>query len=203
MEHGSWFEFGLGDSGPIGRCGARPLNIAVLGLSYFVLACPFQGSTKLFQYNMFHTLFIFLLSMVGIGYNGFPRGCSDDQLPWAKVGESKRIWVFFGLSIKHSHRYIYLYFRNQRPGILWKLSTRECFFKSSLTLVVTLIMFLLIMLFYLFSVSIFSYVCHAEVNAILNTNHASAAGQVSSPALSNELIFDCHISLKTPQLASG
>lgn len=24
-----------------------------------------------------------------------------------------------------------------------------------------------------------SYVCHAEVNAILNTNHASAAGQVS------------------------
>jgi dCMP deaminase len=22
----------------------------------------------------------------GIGYNGFPRGCSDDKLPWAKVG---------------------------------------------------------------------------------------------------------------------
>jgi hypothetical protein len=21
----------------------------------------------------------------GIGYNGFPRGCSDDKLPWAKV----------------------------------------------------------------------------------------------------------------------
>lgn len=25
-----------------------------------------------------------------------------------------------------------------------------------------------------------SYVCHAEVNAILNTNHATAAGQVGS-----------------------
>ena len=31
----------------------------------------------------------------------------------------------------------------------------------------------------------FCYVCHAEVNAILNTNHASAAGQVSSTALSS------------------
>jgi len=23
--------------------------------------------------------------IVGIGYNGFPRGCSDDQLPWART----------------------------------------------------------------------------------------------------------------------
>ena len=22
--------------------------------------------------------------ILGIGYNGFPRGCSDSQLPWAK-----------------------------------------------------------------------------------------------------------------------
>ena len=26
--------------------------------------------------------------IVGIGYNGFPRGCSDDDLPWDRVGES-------------------------------------------------------------------------------------------------------------------
>jgi dCMP deaminase len=26
-------------------------------------------------------------SMAGIGYNGFPRGCSDDQLPWAKASK--------------------------------------------------------------------------------------------------------------------
>ncbi|THU48647.1 hypothetical protein C4D60_Mb06t01190 [Musa balbisiana] len=54
----------------------------------------------------------------GIGYNGFPRGCSDDKLPWAK----KSI--------------------NGDP-----LETK------------------------------YPYVVHAEVNAILNTNHASAAGQ--------------------------
>lgn len=26
-----------------------------------------------------------LLASVGIGYNGFPRGCADEHLPWAKV----------------------------------------------------------------------------------------------------------------------
>ncbi len=24
--------------------------------------------------------------LVGVGYNGFPRGCSDDELPWAREG---------------------------------------------------------------------------------------------------------------------
>ncbi|KAJ8449577.1 hypothetical protein Cgig2_005599 [Carnegiea gigantea] len=57
--------------------------------------------------------------ILGIGYNGFPRGCSDDKLPWAK---------------------------KSRNGDA--LETK------------------------------YPYVCHAEVNAILNTNHASAAGQV-------------------------
>ncbi|KAG8388565.1 hypothetical protein BUALT_Bualt02G0138600 [Buddleja alternifolia] len=56
--------------------------------------------------------------ILGIGYNGFPRGCSDDKLPWSKVS------------------------KNGDP-----LETK------------------------------YPYVCHAEVNAILNTNHASAAGQ--------------------------
>ncbi|KAH9705365.1 CMP/dCMP-type deaminase domain-containing protein [Citrus sinensis] len=55
---------------------------------------------------------------LGIGYNGFPRGCSDDKLPWAK-----------------------------KSKIGDPLETK------------------------------YPYVCHAEVNAILNTNHASAAGQ--------------------------
>ncbi|XP_065848362.1 uncharacterized protein [Euphorbia lathyris] len=57
-------------------------------------------------------------AVIGIGYNGFPRGCSDDKLPWAKKS------------------------RTNNP-----LETK------------------------------YPYVCHAEVNAILNTNHASAAGQ--------------------------
>ncbi|KAL2465374.1 Cytidine/deoxycytidylate deaminase family protein [Abeliophyllum distichum] len=56
--------------------------------------------------------------ILGIGYNGFPRGCSDDKLPWSKKS------------------------KNEDP-----LETK------------------------------YPYVCHAEVNAILNTNHATAAGQ--------------------------
>ncbi|PKA55243.1 dCMP deaminase [Apostasia shenzhenica] len=56
--------------------------------------------------------------ILGIGYNGFPRGCSDDKLPWAKKSISGD-----------------------------PLETK------------------------------YPYVVHAEVNAILNTNHASAAGQ--------------------------
>lgn len=27
--------------------------------------------------------------IVGIGYNGFPRGCDDDELPWDRTAESK------------------------------------------------------------------------------------------------------------------
>ncbi|KAL1814588.1 hypothetical protein ACET3Z_017162 [Daucus carota] len=56
--------------------------------------------------------------ILGIGYNGFPRGCSDDKLPWSKKSKTGD-----------------------------PLETK------------------------------YPYVCHAEVNAILNTNHASAAGQ--------------------------
>lgn len=26
--------------------------------------------------------------IVGIGYNGFPNGCDDDSLPWARTSES-------------------------------------------------------------------------------------------------------------------
>lgn len=56
--------------------------------------------------------------ILGIGYNGFPRGCSDDRLPWSKKSKTGD-----------------------------PLETK------------------------------YPYVCHAEMNAILNTNHASAVGQ--------------------------
>lgn len=26
--------------------------------------------------------------IIGVGYNGFPRGCSDDEFPWAREGET-------------------------------------------------------------------------------------------------------------------
>lgn len=46
--------------------------------------------------------------IVGIGYNGMPNGCSDDELPWARHGENeldtkypygKFITMIFGLMI--------------------------------------------------------------------------------------------------------
>ncbi|KAK9854489.1 hypothetical protein WJX84_005132 [Apatococcus fuscideae] len=52
--------------------------------------------------------------ILGIGYNGFPRGCDDAQLPWAKLSEDEQL-----------------------------LDTK------------------------------YPYVCHAEMNAILNKNQAS------------------------------
>ena len=27
--------------------------------------------------------------IVGIGYNGMPNGCSDDELPWSREAESR------------------------------------------------------------------------------------------------------------------
>jgi dCMP deaminase len=27
--------------------------------------------------------------IVGIGYNGFPRGCSDDELPWSREADDE------------------------------------------------------------------------------------------------------------------
>ena len=34
--------------------------------------------------------------IVGVGYNGFPRGCSDDEFPWAREGaalDTKYVFV--------------------------------------------------------------------------------------------------------------
>uniref|UniRef100_A0A164XGC8 dCMP deaminase n=1 Tax=Daucus carota subsp. sativus TaxID=79200 RepID=A0A164XGC8_DAUCS len=69
-----------------------------------------------FEVMLIIELFEYLITC--IGYNGFPRGCSDDKLPWSKKSKTGD-----------------------------PLETK------------------------------YPYVCHAEVNAILNTNHASAAGQ--------------------------
>ena len=53
--------------------------------------------------------------IVGIGYNGFPRGCNDTKLPWSRTGNTS-------------------------------LDTK------------------------------YPYVCHAEMNAILNKNEANITG---------------------------
>lgn len=41
---------------------------------------PFFCETQIISFSFFFS------RVSGIGYNGFPRGCSDDKLPWAKVG---------------------------------------------------------------------------------------------------------------------
>ncbi|TGZ63982.1 hypothetical protein CRM22_006611 [Opisthorchis felineus] len=53
--------------------------------------------------------------IVGIGYNGMPRGLSDDEMPWGKTSENELLNKYF-------------------------------------------------------------YVCHAELNAVLNRNHATSSG---------------------------
>ncbi|RCV46169.1 hypothetical protein SETIT_9G511200v2 [Setaria italica] len=91
--------------------------------------------------------------ILGIGYNGFPRGCSDDKLPWAKFQKA------FTDSLSH-----------------FKEITSFTYDEESNTI---------LPIIFLFQKSAngdpletkYPYVVHAEVNAILNTNHASAAGQ--------------------------
>ena len=72
--------------------------------AWYCLSCCFIGSIV----NSFNQI-------VGIGYNGFPRGCSDDILPWGREADNE-------------------------------LETK------------------------------YMYVCHAEMNAILNINTANARG---------------------------
>lgn len=43
--------------------------------------------------------------IVGIGYNGFPRGCSDDLLPWGREGDNE-------LDTKYPVHLIFCFVRN-------------------------------------------------------------------------------------------
>ena len=43
--------------------------------------------------------------IVGVGYNGFPTGCSDDELPWAREGD----WIDTKYPyVCHAEKVIYL-----------------------------------------------------------------------------------------------
>jgi len=75
--------------------------------------------------------------IVGMGYNGFPRGCSDDELPWCRQAENE-------LDTKYPVRL---------PILLLSYSARTSNPHHRL-----------------------QYVCHAEVNAILNKNSADVKG---------------------------
>ena len=49
--------------------------------------------------------------IIGIGYNGFPHGCSDDDLPWGKSGQWEDTKYPFGKDpdgeIKNSRKSIF------------------------------------------------------------------------------------------------
>ena len=44
-----------------------------------------NNSGQTFWKSIFKTASIFL---VGVGYNGMPHGCNDDDLPWGKSSEA-------------------------------------------------------------------------------------------------------------------
>ena len=102
--------------------------------------------------------------IVGIGYNGFPRGCSDDELPWCRQAENE-------LDTKYPVR------------VLGACNNLWCVCCESRTLRrIYQPKFAEIFLFDCWHVAFFllsliqQYVCHAEVNAILNKNSADVRG---------------------------
>ena len=38
--------------------------------------------------------------IVGVGYNGFPRGCNDDDFPWEREGEFLEYQISFCVSCR-------------------------------------------------------------------------------------------------------
>ena len=79
------------------------------------------------------------MKIVGVGYNGFPIGCSDDSLPWSKSAQDR-------------------------------LETK------------------------------YPYVCHAELNAIINKNSRLFLGEKISISHADSLMYrhcvtSCHFSL--------
>ncbi|GMF44766.1 unnamed protein product [Phytophthora fragariaefolia] len=76
--------------------------------------------------------------IVGIGYNGFPNGCGDDDLPWARDSETNS-----PLDTKYPVRLFVV-----SPSGLTRLSVHGWI----------------------------QYVCHAEMNAILNKNSTDVKG---------------------------
>ena len=76
--------------------------------------------------------------ILSIGYNGFPRGCSDDDFPWARVGEildTKYVYVthselnailnYRGGSLEGSKLYVSLFPCNECSKAIIQSGIRE------------------------------------------------------------------------------
>jgi dCMP deaminase len=81
--------------------------------------------------------------IIGIGYNGFPRGCSDEDLPWAREGEfleTKYPYVChgelnailnsIGRSLKDSRIYVALFPCNECTKAIIQSGIREVIYLS-------------------------------------------------------------------------
>lgn len=51
-----------------------------------------------------------------MGYNGFPKGCSDDEFPWAREGDSLHTKYFY---VTHSELNAILNYREE----VWKVQS--------------------------------------------------------------------------------
>ncbi len=82
--------------------------------------------------------------IVGVGYNGFPRGCSDDVLPWEREGTNKNetkypyvchaelnaILNTNGRSLKDSRMYVALFPCNECAKAIIQAGINEVIYMS-------------------------------------------------------------------------
>lgn len=91
--------------------------------------------------------------IVGIGYNGFPNGCNDDELPWARASTSgSPLDTKYPVRLPSSSASCVSVSMSLGPIVgLTVESSSLCFLDLQ-------------------------YVCHAEMNAILNKNSTDVKG---------------------------
>ena len=81
--------------------------------------------------------------IIGIGYNGFPQGCSDDEFPWAKEGclcDTKYPYVVHAeanailnatQSLKGASIYVTLFPCNECTKLIIQSGIKEIIFESN------------------------------------------------------------------------
>ena len=80
--------------------------------------------------------------VVGLGYNGFPRGCDDDKLPWCREGDTlnvKYTYVFHAeanaimnsnKSVRGCRLYCHLFPCNECAKIIIQSGIKEVIYES-------------------------------------------------------------------------
>ena len=81
--------------------------------------------------------------ILSIGYNGFPRGCSDDEIPWEREGEFAQtkypyvchgelnaILNYTGTTLKNSRIYVALFPCNECAKAIIQSGIKEVIYKE-------------------------------------------------------------------------